>query len=73
MNQSRWVYWVLKEQTNIFDGGTVLHFAPEKMIRKKFENKNQCDYYAGDLVLKPGIHKIDVTKISFPDEFLIIY
>lgn len=69
MDRSRWVYWVLKEQTKIFEGGTVLHFAPEKMIRKKFEKNNQCDYYAGDLVLKLGVHKIDVTNIPFSDEF----
>lgn len=69
MDRNRWVYWVLKEKTDIFEGGTVLHFAPEKMIRKKLENNSRCDYYAGDLVFKPGIHKIDVTNIQFPNEF----
>ncbi len=69
MDRNRWVYWVLREKTDIFKGGTVLHFAPEKMIRKKLENNDKCDYYAGDIVLKSGCHKIDVTKIQFQDEF----
>ena len=69
MDRSRWVYWVLQKKTDIFKGGTVLHFAPEKMIRTKLENNDKCDYYAGDIVLRTGNHKIDVTKIQFQDEF----
>lgn len=69
MDRNRWVYWVLREKTDIFKGGTVLHFAPEKMIRKKLECNEKCDYYAGDVVLKAGHHKIDVTKMQFRDDF----
>lgn len=69
MDRNRWVYWVLREKTDIFKGGTVLHFAPEKMIRKKLESNNKCDYYAGDIVLGSGNHRIDVTDIQFRDEF----
>ncbi len=70
LDRNRWVYWVLKEKTDIFDAErTVLHFAPEEMIQKKLQGRENCDYYAGDLVLKPGNHKIDVTKIPFQDNF----
>ncbi len=70
LDRNRWVYWVLKEKTDIFDAErTVLHFAPEQMIQKKLRNSKKCDYYAGDLVLRPGNHKIDVTKIPFQNNF----
>lgn len=70
LDRNRWVYWVLKEKTDIFIADrTVLHFAPEKMIQKKMQNNVQCDYYAGDIVLRFGEHRIDVTKIPFRDDF----
>lgn len=70
LDRNRWVYWVLKEKTDIFVAArTVLHFAPEKMIQKKLQKNDNCDYYAGDIVLKSGNHRIDVTEIPFRDEF----
>lgn len=70
LDRNRWVYWVLKEKTDIFmTARTVLHFAPEKMIQKKLQKNSKCDYYAGDIELRLGGHKIDVTKIPFQDAF----
>jgi len=70
LDRNRWVYWVLREKTDLFETErTVLHFAPEKMIEKKLRNNDKCDYYAGDIILKPGSHKIDVTKIPFRNDF----
>lgn len=70
MDRNRWLYWVLKEKTEIFKTKcSVLHFAPEAMIQKNLLNNEKCDYYAGDIVIKRGLHKIDVTHIQFQDEF----
>jgi len=64
------VYQVLKEETDLFDAeNTVLHFAPEKMIQEKLRRNKKCDYYPGDIVLKPGNHRIDVTDIPYRDAF----
>ena len=70
LDRNRWVYWVLKEKTDIFvSARTVLHFAPEKMIRKKMQKNDKCDYYAGDIELRLGGHRIDVTMIPFQNAF----
>lgn len=70
MDRNRWVYWALKEKTDVFEAErTVLHFAPEKMIQKKLRENDKCDYYAGDIVLRSGNHKIDVTNIPFQNDF----
>lgn len=70
LDRTRWVYQVLKEETDLFDAeNTVLHFAPEKMIQEKLRRNKKCDYYPGDIVLKPGNHRIDVTDIPYRDAF----
>ena len=75
-DRSRWAYWVLKNQTNIFEEEcTVLHFAPEKQIQEKLQDNENCDYYAGDICRVGDLHKIDVTDIQFTDniaDYIII-
>lgn len=70
IDRTRWVYWLLKNQTDIFDRNcTVVHFAPEKQIRDILEQSKNCDYYAADICKSKGVHRIDVTQIPFIDEF----
>ncbi|MBQ7944110.1 MAG: class I SAM-dependent methyltransferase [Lachnospiraceae bacterium] len=70
MDRNRWVYWVLREKTNIFTQACkVLHFAPEVELRKRISENTLCDYYAGDIVLEKGRHQIDVTNIPFKEKF----
>lgn len=70
MDRNRWAYWILQKETDIFTQSCrVLHFAPEEGIRKKIEENKLCDYYAGDIVLKKGVHYVDVTDIPFKNDF----
>lgn len=76
MDRTRWVYWVLKNQTKIFEeNATVIHFAPEKQLQIKLQNNENCDYYAGDISRRRGIHRIDVTDMPYKDniaDYIII-
>lgn len=76
LDRMRWVYWVLKNFTSIFQSHcTVIHFAPEKQISEKIQNNVYCDYYPGDIVRYGTIHRIDVTNIPYNDkmaDFIII-
>lgn len=73
IDRTRWVYWVAKKFTNIFETeNRVLHFAPESYLRKLFEKNEKCDYYPADLQNNIGglkVHRIDVTQIPFKEEF----
>lgn len=69
LDRTRWVYWVLKNYTKILEKEcTVIHFAPEKQIRIKLEDRDNCDYYAGDVARTSNLHKIDVTNIPYADK-----
>lgn len=69
LDRTRWVYWVLKNYTDVFEKEcTVIHFAPEKQIQVKLENSDNCDYYAGDICRAKGLHKIDVTNMPYADK-----
>lgn len=70
LDRTRWVYWLLKNQTDIFERNcTVIHFAPEKQLREVLEQSKNCDYYAGDICKSKGVHRLDVTQIPYIDEF----
>lgn len=69
-DRTRWVYWVLREYTDILKKKcVVVHFAPEKGLKEILEQNPNCDYYPGDIRGDGmGIHKIDVTNIVYADE-----
>lgn len=70
IDRNRWVFWVLKNHTDIFlKECTVVHFAPEQQIRNKLESSVNCDYYPGNVIRGGGLHKIDVTDIPYVDKF----
>jgi SAM-dependent methyltransferase len=48
--------------------GRLLHVAPEATLERKFRALEDVDYVAGDLApQRPGIMRLDVTAIDFPD------
>ena len=52
-----------------FENANVLHFAPETCLRKRIEALNPREYIKADLFSgEPGIAKIDVMEIPFPDD-----
>ena len=70
LDRNRWVFQILQEKTDILSARCrVLHFAPEEMIRKRIKENENCDYYAGDMVLSTENHQVDVTDIQFKDNF----
>lgn len=70
IDRHRWLNWLLSNKTGIYnDPCRVLHFAPEKILRRFITLNSQCDYYPGDINMKNGLHRIDVTNIQFKDNF----
>lgn len=70
LDHTRWIYWIIQQYTDIFSRDcTIVHFAPEKSLRKKLENASGCDYYAADICNDGKVHKIDVTQMPFKDKF----
>jgi SAM-dependent methyltransferase len=48
--------------------GRMLHVAPEFVLERRFRALNGLEYIAGDLApQRPGIRRLDVTAIDFPD------
>lgn len=66
MDKSRYVYYVLKEYTDIFEGKSVLHFAPEKGLKDKLLLA-KGSYITADIV--PGVAEVvaDITNLQFED------
>jgi SAM-dependent methyltransferase len=49
--------------------GQMLHVAPEVVFERKFTALPDLDYVRGDLApQRPGIRRLDVTSIDFPDD-----
>lgn len=49
--------------------GQMLHVAPEVVFERKFAALPELDYVRGDLApQRPGIRRLDVTAIDFPDD-----
>lgn len=73
LDRTRWVYWVLKNFTNLFmEENRVIHFAPEIYLRKQLEENKDCDYYPVDIKKMSGgakVHRVDITSIPFIDNF----
>lgn len=64
----RWIYWVLKNKTQLFDKkGTILHFAPELYIQKKIEATKNV-YYTADIMEGRADYIVDITDIQFKDK-----
>lgn len=67
-----WLY--LKNETDVFKKKTdVLHIAPEYCLFQRLKSMNNIQYYPGDKFeegygVQKGVHQIDLTKLSLPDE-----
>lgn len=68
-DRGRWVYFVLKNFTSIFEGGAgkILHFAPERQIEKYLREIEKCEYYTADIEKGAADYEIDMTKMPFED------
>lgn len=66
MDKSRYVYHILKQYTDIFEGKSVLHFAPEKGLKDKLLLA-KGSYITADIV--PGVAEVvaDITNLQFED------
>lgn len=53
----------------LFSRATILHFAPERNLKRAIENLNPGDYILADLFpAAEDVQKIDITEIVLPDE-----
>lgn len=58
----------LKERTNIFSGSlSILHVAPEYILQKKLSTLPNVRYLSIDLKSKLAIRKMDITKLTIPN------
>lgn len=48
-------------------GMSILHVAPERVLRRRFEAVPRVNYVGGDLTAEFGPERIDVTAIDYPD------
>lgn len=71
LERTRLLLCYLERETSVFPPGKkILHFAPERMIRKKIRQKaRRGDYIAADLNPALGDMVVDITKIPFPEEY----
>ncbi len=69
IDRERFVYYVLKQYTNLMDGGqhNILHFAPEVLLSQKLRNRYNSNYISADIV--PGRADVvaDITKLQFSE------
>ncbi len=62
------VYFYINKYTNIFTGkNVILHFAPERGIKRKIQKNKQAIYYNGDINPNFADMQIDITDIKFSD------
>ncbi len=69
-DRERWLYYVLNRYTKIFNNAcSVLHFAPENVVKKVITIQNpSCQYFTADIIKGCGQYIVDMTSISFEDE-----
>lgn len=68
IDRFRWMYYVLSNYTDIFKvKNDTLHFAPEKMLVKKFTDNPFCNYCSGDIQEGVAQYVVDITDICFED------
>jgi predicted SAM-dependent methyltransferase len=66
-DRERLIYYYLKTETNFLKSNkqyNVLHIAPENNLRKIFSQKQNFNYYPGDLRPKNRDFKLDITNLS---------
>jgi len=64
------VYLGLPNVLSQIAGGKVLHFAPERYLRLLFQAQGPQEYVMADMYPhEPGVQKIDMEHISFPDNY----
>jgi len=63
-----WLYF--GDQTNLFnDNLNVLHIAPERVFEKKLKQLKNLDYITADLDPGRAMVQMDITNISYEDNF----
>jgi len=68
VDRNRWAYYVLKNYTRLFEeGGSVLHFAPEKQIECQIRKNKNIDYYTADIAEGMADYIVDMTDMKFED------
>ena len=65
----RWFQYVLENHTDILTGEySVLHFAPEREIKKRMMQNEKCWYLSGDLLKENADIVMDITDIPLKDD-----
>jgi hypothetical protein len=76
LERHRLAWMVFEQKTNLFDPfeKSLLHIAPEPVMRDKFRNLSYLDYLSADLSDPWATVKMDITDIPYPDNaFNVIY
>jgi SAM-dependent methyltransferase len=66
------VWLFLMKNTSVLESPIkALHFAPEYCLYEKFKSLKEVEYVPADLGIgyPKGTYKIDITKITFPDNY----
>jgi SAM-dependent methyltransferase len=63
------VLWLfLERETDLFEGGSLLHIAPEYAFLRRFNQTSGLQYVTGDLDSALASHQLNVMDISFAAE-----
>lgn len=57
--------WVTRDGVNRLAGKRILHFAPEKALRRAL--RDEPGYETADLVQRGVTHQVDITRLPMPD------
>jgi hypothetical protein len=76
LERHRMIWLYLERRTDLLDGRPkgMLHFAPERPIRRRLRHIPHLDYVTADLDSQLADLAMDITDIQFPDDaFDVIY
>ncbi len=61
-----WIYFDQNPQL-FWPGMSIVHVAPERVLRNRFRSIPEVTYHAGDLTAEFGPERIDVTQLPYED------
>jgi SAM-dependent methyltransferase len=71
LERTRLLLCYLERETTVFkEEKKILHFAPEWVIREKLrKSTSRKGYFSGDINPALADHVVDITRITFPDDY----
>ena len=70
IDRMRWQKYVVDNYLEYINfKGTIIHFAPEKMLSDYYRNKSEKGYFSADISKEKADFVVDITDIFFKDKY----